>query len=71
MRNYLSWLARAVKEGYPVDGYSHWSLLDNLEWNLGYRSRFGLVYVNYNTLERIPKLSSKWYSELIRTGQIC
>ena len=54
----------------PVGGYFHWSLLDNLEWCSGFRLRFGLIFVNYLTSERIPKLSYRWYSELIRTGRI-
>lgn len=70
LRNYLTSLSRAVSENFPVKGYFHWSLLDNLEWNQGFAPRFGLVYVNFRTLERIPKLSSKWYRELIRSGGI-
>ena len=70
LRAYLTRLADAVREGIPVRGYLHWSLLDNLEWNSGFRRRFGLIFVNYLTSERIPKLSYHWYSELIRTGKI-
>jgi beta-glucosidase len=70
LRTYLASLSRAVREGCPVAGYLHWSLLDNLEWHLGYRPRFGLVYVNFTTLERIPKMSYQWYKELIRSGRI-
>ena len=39
-----------------------WSLLDNLEWSLGYSKRFGIVHVNYGTQERTPKDSARWYS---------
>ena len=42
-----------------------WSLMDNLEWSLGYSKRFGMVHVNYETLERTPKDSARWYSEVI------
>ena len=70
LRAYLSSLARAVRDGIPVKGYFHWSLLDNLEWHLGFRPRFGLIYVNYTTLERIPKTSFYWFRELIRSGRI-
>ena len=70
MRAYLASLSRAVKEKIPVKGYLHWSLLDNLEWNAGFRSRYGLIFVNYHTSERIPKSSYRWYSDLIRTGRL-
>ena len=68
MREYLIQLSRAVKEDIPVKGYFHWSLLDNLEWNSGFRPRFGLIFVNFKTSERIPKQSYFWYSEMIRIG---
>ena len=49
----------------PLRGYFTWSLLDNFEWPWGYGKRFGLVYVDYPTLERIPKGSFYWYRDLI------
>jgi beta-glucosidase len=58
-------VARALAEGIPVHGYFVWSLLDNFEWSLGYSKRFGLVYVDYPTLTRIPKDSFYWYRNLI------
>jgi beta-glucosidase len=48
-----------------VRGYFVWSLLDNFEWAEGYSKRFGIVYVDYGTLERIPKASARWYSQVI------
>jgi beta-glucosidase len=48
-----------------VRGAFVWSLLDNFEWAEGYTKRFGLVYVDYPTLERIPKSSFAWYRDLI------
>jgi beta-glucosidase len=48
-----------------VKGYFLWSLLDNFEWALGYSKRFGIVYVDYPTLERIPKASFSWYRDFI------
>ena len=45
----------------PVRGYFVWSLLDNFEWSYGYSKRFGIVYVDYATLERVPKDSYRWY----------
>jgi beta-glucosidase len=56
---------RAVAAGVPVEGYFAWTLLDNFEWAHGYARRFGLVYVDYPTLERIPKSSFAWYRDLI------
>lgn len=60
-------LRRAIADGADVRGYFHWSILDNFEWAEGYRMRFGLVYVDYATLERIPKDSYRWYREVVRT----
>jgi beta-glucosidase len=56
---------RAAEDGAPMKGYFVWSFLDNFEWSLGYSKRFGIVYVDYPTLERIPKDSFNWYRELI------
>ncbi|MEM9583189.1 MAG: GH1 family beta-glucosidase [Pseudomonadota bacterium] len=48
---------RAMSAGVPLKGYTFWSLLDNYEWALGYEKRFGLVHVDFDTLERRPKAS--------------
>jgi len=58
-------LGRAIAAGVPVEGYFAWSLLDNFEWAHGYARRFGLVYVDYATLERVPKSSFYWYRDHI------
>jgi beta-glucosidase len=63
LRGCLGELQRATSEGVPVDGYFYWSSQDNLEWNAGFGNRFGLVYVDFDTLERIPKLSAEWFRE--------
>jgi beta-glucosidase len=65
LSGYLEAVARAIADGAPVQGYFVWSLLDNFEWSLGYGRRFGLVYVDYPTLERVPKDSFSWYRDLI------
>ena len=70
LRLQLLYMARAIRDGVPVKGYFHWSFSDNLEWHHGFRPRFGLVYINYTTQERIPKLSAKWMSEVIKSGRI-
>ena len=62
---HLGAVARALAAGVPVKGYFVWSLLDNFEWAEGYSKRFGLVFVDYPTLERIPKDSFHWYREVI------
>ena len=67
LRRHLSAVHRAMHRGVDVRGYQVWSLLDNFEWARGYSKRFGIVYVDYETLERIPKNSAIWYSELITT----
>jgi beta-glucosidase len=63
LRACLGELQRATTEGVPVHGYFHWSAQDNFEWIYGYGNRFGLVYVDFDTLERTPKLSADWFRE--------
>jgi len=63
LRACLSQLQRATSEGVPVHGYFHWSAQDNLEWLSGFGDRFGLIYVDFDTLERTPKLSARWFRE--------
>jgi len=65
LEGYIRAVGEAIGDGVPVRGYFAWSLLDNFEWALGYQRRFGLVYVDYPTLERIPKQSFGWYRDLI------
>jgi beta-glucosidase len=65
LRQHLESIRRAVGEGIDVRGYCAWSLLDNFEWQHGYSKRFGIVYVDYETLRRIPKASALWYRDLI------
>jgi len=67
LARYLSEVRRAIGDGVDVRGYFQWSILDNFEWAEGFRMRFGLVYVDYRTLERLPKDSYRWYAEAIRT----
>jgi beta-glucosidase len=68
---YVDAVGGAAAAGVPVRGYFVWSLLDNFEWSYGYSKRFGLVYVDYPTLERVPKDSFYWYRDAIaRTRQV-
>ena len=64
LRNYLAQLQRATAEGVPVRGYFHWSSMDNFEWSAGYGTRFGLIYVDYATLKRTPKMSASFFREV-------
>nr|AUO68291.1 putative glycoside hydrolase [Populus trichocarpa] len=64
----LAALARAIRNGADVRGYFVWSLVDNFEWIDGYSQRYGLYYVDRQTLERVPKLSAKWYKNFLANG---
>ena len=68
LRKHLSAIKDAIDAGVDVRGYMAWSLLDNLEWSLGYSKRFGIVHVNYGTQERTPKDSARWYSSVIASN---
>ncbi len=70
LKTHLKSVHRAVTEGYPLHGYFTWSLMDNFEWNHGYSKRFGIVYVDYQTLERTPKMSAQWYSRVIAENAV-
>jgi beta-glucosidase len=59
---------RAIADGVDLRGYFVWSLLDNFEWAFGYSKRFGLIHVDYETLERTPKDSARWYAEVTRAN---
>lgn len=68
LNRYILAMKAAIDEGADVRGYFQWTLTDNFEWNFGFRDRFGLVYVDFCTQERIRKDSSYWYAELIKTN---
>jgi len=65
LEGHIDAVLRAAADGAPLKGYFAWSFLDNFEWSLGYSKRFGLVYVDYPTLERVPKDSFYWYRDRI------
>jgi beta-glucosidase len=65
LRDHIAAVGQAIEAGAPVRGYFVWSLLDNFEWAFGYAKRFGLVFVDYPTLERVPKASFGWYRDFI------
>jgi beta-glucosidase len=61
---------RAIRDGANLAGYFHWSLMDNFEWALGYRRRFGLYYVDFGTQRRMPKRSAAYYAVVARSGAL-
>jgi beta-glucosidase len=65
LQGHIAAIGRAIADGVPVAGYYVWSLLDNFEWAHGYSRRFGIVYVDYPTQERVPKGSFFWYRDFI------
>jgi beta-glucosidase len=70
LRGHLQSVKRAIDENIPLKGYFVWSLLDNFEWASGFQKRFGIVYVDFQTLKRTPKLSAKFYREVIKANQV-
>jgi beta-glucosidase len=69
LESYIGAVSRAVAHGAPVKGYFVWSFLDNFEWAHGYSKRFGIVYIDYPTLERVPKDSFYWYRDYIASAR--
>jgi beta-glucosidase len=70
MRAYLTELQRATAEGVPVKGCFYWSTMDNFEWIRGYGNRYGLVYVDFKTQKRTPKLSASFFRETARRNAV-
>jgi beta-glucosidase len=68
LARYLKQVHRALQEGVDVRGYFVWTLLDNFEWAWGLRQRFGLIYVDYATQQRVLKDSAHWYRTMIETN---
>lgn len=70
LRAHFAAAHRAMQAGAPLAGYFVWSLMDNFEWAKGYAERFGIVWVDYTTQERILKDSALWYKQVIATNAI-
>jgi beta-glucosidase len=70
LRHCLRALQRATREGYPVAAYFHWTMFDNYEWIDGYSKKFGLVAIRDGSLERVPKLSAKFYRQVIAENAV-
>ena len=70
IHDHLAAVHDAIEQGVRVLGYCHWSLLDNFEWALGYAQRFGIVHVDYETLERTVKDSGRYYARVAAANEL-
>lgn len=70
VRNCLRELQRATADGVPVKGYFLWSFMDNYEWEDGYDRRFGVVYCDFKTQKRTPKLSARWFTQVMARNAV-
>jgi beta-glucosidase len=68
LRSHFEAAQRAIGDGVDLRGYFVWSLLDNFEWAYGFSKRFGLIHVDYETLERTPKDSARFYAQVTRAN---
>ncbi len=66
LRSHMAAVGEAMDAGADVRGFFVWSFLDNFEWAEGFRPRFGLVYTDYATQQRIPKTSFQWFRSFLR-----
>jgi len=67
---HLKYIHKAIESNVDVRGYFHWSLIDNFEWDKGYSPRFGLIEVDYKTMKRIPRASSKVYAKICKNNSL-
>lgn len=70
IRNYLKEMHRGIGDGVPFKGYFLWSFMDNFEWEDGYDMRFGVVYCDFKTQKRTPKLSARWFTRIMAENRI-
>ncbi|MFH1030207.1 MAG: glycoside hydrolase family 1 protein [bacterium] len=66
IKDHLYWINRALEDGVDVKGYFYWSLLDNFEWAEGFCPKFGLVEIDYRTMERRIRESAYGYAKIIQ-----
>ncbi len=69
LQDHIGQVLRARQEGIPVDGYFVWTFMDNFEWAEGYRPRFGMVHVDFDTQQRTIKDSGYWYRDFVKAQQ--
>lgn len=70
IKEHLFWVHKAIKEGADTRGYFHWSLMDNFEWEKGFEPRFGLIEIDYKTMERKPRPSAFYYAEICKENSL-
>ncbi|HAI74456.1 TPA: glycoside hydrolase family 1 protein [Candidatus Moranbacteria bacterium] len=70
IRDGLFWIYKAIQEGVNVQGFFYWSLLDNFEWDKGFWPRFGLIEIDYKTLERKPRKSFYEYAKICKSNEL-
>ena len=70
LQSHFEMAHRAIAEGIDLRGYFVWSLLDNFEWTFGYSKRFGIVRCDFESQRRVPKLSARWYRQVIEDNGI-
>ena len=68
IKDHISWMKKAINEGVDVRGYFYWSLLDNFEWDKGFWPRFGLIEVDYKTMDRHIRQSAREYKKIIESS---
>ena len=68
LKDHFAAAHRAIQAGVPLAGYFVWSLMDNFEWSHGYSQRFGIVWVDFKTQQRVLKDSALWFQGVIRNG---
>ncbi len=67
LNQHINAVLHAADDGVPIDGYFVWSLRDNLEWTQGFEQRFGLVWADQESQERIPKRSFEWFGSVVKS----
>ena len=70
IKSHITFLGKAIEQGVNIKGYFHWSLLDNFEWENGFEPRFGLVEVDYKTMERKIRKSAYAYAKICKTNEL-
>ena len=66
IKEHLKFVHKAIEEGADIRGYNHWSFMDNYEWLYGFKPRFGLLEIDYKTLERKPRKSFYEYQKKLQ-----
>lgn len=66
LKTHIAQVLKARQEGCNIKGYFVWTLTDNFEWAEGYHPRFGLIYVDFATQQRVVKASGHWYADFLK-----